>query len=202
MAAKQRPRKGWVYWVDPHKSVVSCKMGHKYLYDLTIDYIECKHPSCALQINPSRVLRQTHPYVVWSRDEFHDTYNRVDVFTALPLTSSQKDKGLPTIYPIEPTSKNGLRKDGYVLVHQIVTIDANCFKDTDGRWKERIGQLNKKDKQEIERRLKYYLDISEEPNGDWFVRNASIELLKKVYESLPNEEKEKALEELVDLEIE
>lgn len=57
--------------------------------------------------------------------------------------------GLPTTYPIKPTTQNGLHKHSYALIHQIITIDVNCLKEKDGKWKERIGQLTKKDKEKM-----------------------------------------------------
>lgn len=149
-------------------------------------------------MNPSRVLRQEHPYVVWSGNEFSDKYQTSTV-TVIPLTSSENQMGLPTTYPIKPTTQNGLHKHSYALVNQIITIDVNCLRENDGKWKERIGQLTKKDKNKINERLKYYFSISDEITDDWFMNHSSIELLKKVYQYLQNDEKDIALEELLDL---
>lgn len=54
-----------------------------------------------------------------------------DLYSVIPLTSSsrERDKGLPTAYPLKATSKNGLDQDSFALVHQIVTIDGNSFKN-------------------------------------------------------------------------
>ena len=92
----------------------------------------------------------------------------------------------------------GLTDKSYVLVHQICTVDGNCFKKLNGDWLERMGQLQSKDKNKIEERLKYSLGLSSEPTDDWFQQNASPELLKKIYGYMPDSLKMKALEDLVD----
>lgn len=197
--AGQRPRQGWVYWIDPHTVVLRCKNGHRYVYGIPEPgMVVCKHGACNLPINSSRVFRGEHPYIVWSSNKFHDTYNKIDVYTAIPLTTSERDKGLPTTYPIKSTSRNGLSKNSFALVHQICTLDANCFKDLNGTWKQRVGQLDKTDKRAIEKRLKYYFDIQENPGDDWFANNASLELLDKVFGHLPHDKQEEAILNLID----
>lgn len=196
--AGQRPRKGWVYFINPHRVALRCGNGHKYIYNMTAPReMECKHKGCNSTVNPSRVFRGEHPYIVWINPKFHDTYGAVEVLTAIPLTTSEREKGLPTTYPVKPTRENGLTEDGYALVHQITTIDANCFKDKNGNWKRRTGQLGKHDKDMIEERLRYYLDISENPSDDWFLENANLNLLQKIFFLLPAEEREEAIESLI-----
>jgi mRNA interferase MazF len=95
-------------------------------------------------------------------------------------------------------SKNGLDKKSYALVHQLCTIDGSCFKKSNGDWLERIGQLQSKDRDKIEERLKYLLGLSSEPTDDWFQHNASPELLRKIYGYMPDSLRIQALEELVD----
>ncbi len=46
--------------------------------------------------------------------------------------------------------------------------------------------------------LKYFLNIQENPSDDWFVKNASPEILKKMFDNLPEESKQSAIEELID----
>ncbi|MFN6325670.1 MAG: hypothetical protein ACK4WN_09155 [Aphanizomenon sp.] len=41
------------------------------------------------------------------------------------------------------------------------------------------------------------MGLTENPSDDWWAKNASIELLKKVYYFLPNKEKSQAIEELI-----
>ncbi|WP_238361086.1 hypothetical protein [Iningainema tapete] len=57
--------------------------------------------------------------------------------------------------------------------------------------------MDKADKEAIELRLKYYLNITENPSEDWFLQNASPELLKKVFDYLPEDTKNLAIEELI-----
>jgi mRNA interferase MazF len=115
------------------------------------------------------------------------------------LTSQETYKGLPTTYPVNATTRNGLDNKSYILVHQLTTVEANCFKDADGNWSERIGQLGPEEKQGIEKRLKYFLNIQENPSEDWFKKNASIELLQKVLDFLPDQEtKNRGIEALID----
>ena len=199
--AGYRPRQGWFYFINPHRVSLRCKLGHTHIYDLNEPgELECRTTSCTLQINSSRVFRGEHPYIIWTNDRFQDDYNYIETFTVIPLTSSsrEQDKGLPTAYPINPTIKNGLNKNFFALVHQICTVDANCFKDSAGDWLNRIGQLEKPDRESIEERLKYFFNLIENPSEDWFAKNASPELLKKVFDYLLENTKNLALEELID----
>jgi mRNA-degrading endonuclease toxin of MazEF toxin-antitoxin module len=150
-------------------------------------------------INSSRVFRGKHPYIVWTSDEFQDESTYIQTLTLIPLTSQETSKGLPTVYPINSTTTNGLDKNSFALVHQICTVDANCFKDSQGDWLKRVGQLNQADKEAIEERLKYFLNLGDNPGEDWFIKNASPELLQKVFNHLPDETtKSMAIEKLID----
>ena len=184
--------------ISPSRTVVRCKVGHEYWYEHGLHMVECKEPSCTLSVNPSRVLRGEHPYVVWSHNEFQDAYSkRVGVITVIPLSSSEGHKGLPTVYPIKPTTKNGLTKLSYALVHQVTTVDLNSLREVSGAWKARLGQLDSTDKGQIEKRLLYYLNLFESEE-DWLARNATKELLVKVYARLSDEQKESVLEQLLE----
>jgi mRNA-degrading endonuclease toxin of MazEF toxin-antitoxin module len=174
-------------------------LGHTYIYDLPEPgEAECQHQSCQLQINSSRVFRGSHPHIIWTSDQFQDDSNYIDTFTVIPLTSSERNKGLPTTYPVKATSRNSLDKDSFALVHQVCTVDANSFKDSKGDWLIRIGQLDKSDREAIEERLKFFLGIKETPTEDWFAQNATPELLKKVYFNLSEDDQSRVLEELID----
>ena len=94
-------------------------------------------------------------------------------------------------------SKNGLTTKSYALVHQLYPIDGNCFKKIDGNWIERMGQLELRDKTEIEQRLKFSLGLSSVTTDD-FLRSMTPELFKKAYGHLPDDLKMKALEDLID----
>jgi mRNA interferase MazF len=65
-------------------------------------------------------------------------------------------------------------------------------------WLDRMGQLDATDKKEIERRLKYFFGVAHSPDEDWFKQNASPELVQKIFGYLPNTEKNKVLETLLE----
>jgi hypothetical protein len=62
---------------------------------------------------------------------------------------------------------------------------------------ERMGQLDSRDRREIEQRLKFSLELSS-PTTDDFLRNMTPELFKKAYGDLADDLKMKALEDLID----
>jgi mRNA-degrading endonuclease toxin of MazEF toxin-antitoxin module len=198
--AGQKPRQGWIYIINPSRVSVRCKHEHDHIYEINEPgKIKCKTISCTQMINSSRVFRGKHPYIVWTSDQFQDESTYIQTFTLIPLTSKETYKGLPTTYPINPTSKNGLDKKSFALVHQICTVDANCFKDSRGHWLKRVGQLDKGDKEAIEERLKYYFNLEDNPGEKWVSENASIELLQKVFNYLPDETtKSMAIDKLID----
>ncbi|MEG4348685.1 type II toxin-antitoxin system PemK/MazF family toxin [Microcoleus sp. LAD1_D3] len=198
--AGQKPRQGWIYFINPYRVSLRCKLGHHHIYEIhEPGKIECKTISCTQVINSSRVFRGEHPYIVWTSDQFQDESKYIQTLTLIPLTSQETYKGLPTVYPINSTSTNGLSKNSFALVHQICTVDANCFKDSQGEWLKRVGQLDKADKEAIEERLKYFLNLGDNPGADWFIENASIEFLQKVFNYLPDETtKSMAIEKLID----
>lgn len=194
--AGQKPRQGWIYWINPYRVSLRCKLGHVHIYNLDEPgEVECQ--TCNSYINSSRVFRGTHPYIIWTSDQFQDESGYIATFSVIPLTSQTTFNGLPTTYPINSTVRNGLEKNSYVLVHQISTVDANCFKDSSENWLNRIGQLDKADKEAIEERLKYFLNIQDNPSEDWFAQNASPEIVKKVFDYLSEEDKSSVIEELI-----
>lgn len=194
--AGQKPRQGWIYFINPYRVSLRCKLGHVHIYNLDEPgEVECQ--TCKDNINSSRVFRGTHPYIIWTSDQFQDESGYIATFSLIPLTSQTTFNGLPTTYPINCTARNGLNKNSYVLVHQICTVDANCFKDPSENWLNRIGQLDKADKEAIEERLKYFLNIQDNPSEDWFAQNASSEIVKKVFNYLSEEEKRSVIEELI-----
>ncbi len=197
--AGKRPKLGWIYMINPHLVSLRCQKGHQHIYNLNAPgEVICKTDFCDLTINSSRVLRGFHPYIVWENNEFKENTNYLQTFTVIPLTSQDTFAGLPTTYPITTNQKNGLSNKSYALVNQICTVDGNCFKDNLGNWLERLGQLDKYDQEEIKKRLRYYLNLNNEPDDDWFKKNASPELLKKVFEQIPDKNKEEALNNLLD----
>ena len=197
--AGKRPRQGWIYKINPYRVSLSCHGGHQHFYDLTEpSEVDCKHSGCDQLINSSRVFRGFHPYIIWSSDEFQDETGYIKTFTVIPLTSQTTFAGLPTVYPITKTKANGLTADSYALVHQICTVDGNCFKDGMGDWLVRIGQLSLDDKEETNQTLAYYLNFPLNPSDDWFRENASPELVRKVYSYLSVSEKKHILETLLD----
>jgi mRNA interferase MazF len=131
----KKPRQGWIYFINPYRLSLRCKLGHYHIYHLDEPgEIYCKTNFCMQIINSSRVFRGEHPYIIWTSDKFQDNSDYIDTFTVIPLTSStrERDKGLPTAYPINATVRNGLDKQSFALVHQICTVDANCFNDSCG----------------------------------------------------------------------
>ncbi|MDB9311693.1 type II toxin-antitoxin system PemK/MazF family toxin [Spirulina sp. CS-785/01] len=197
--AGQRPRQGWIYKINPYRVSLRCRSGHQYFYDLSEPReLTCQHSGCNLVINSSRVFWGDHPYIIWENNKFQDEENYIETFTAIPLTSKTTYAGLSTAYPITKTARNGLEKTSYALVHQICTVDGTCFKDSQGDWLVRIGQLSKDDKLKIEETLIYYLNINREPTEDWFRENASPKLLKKVFDLLPEDDREGDLKNLLD----
>jgi mRNA interferase MazF len=195
----QRPRKGWIYMINPFRVSLRCKLGHIHFYDLNEPgEVTCKTASCSQTFNSSRVFRGTHPYIIWMNDEFQNDSGYIQTFIVIPLTSQETYKGFPTTYPINSTSHNQLERKSYALIHQLTTIDGNCLKDSQGNWLTRMGQIDSYDKESIERRLKYALDIQDNPSDDWFVKNASPELLRKIFHHIPEEKKQSVIEELIE----
>jgi mRNA-degrading endonuclease toxin of MazEF toxin-antitoxin module len=197
--AGRRPKQGWIYFINPYQVSLRCSLVHIYIYELTEPGdVDCRHPSCRCKLNSSHVFRGEHPHIIWTSDQFQDEYNYIETFTVLPLTTKTRDTGLPTTYPLPPNQNNGLSEKSYVLVHQLITVDANCFKNSNGNWLERVGQVTKDDRQEIDERLKYFLAMPENPE-DWLIKNASPEILVKVFDCLPSvETKKQAIEQLID----
>jgi mRNA interferase MazF len=193
----QRPKQGWIYFINPYRVSLRCHSGHVHIYELNEPgEVECK--TCQDTINSSRVFRGEHFHIIWTSDEFQDKSRYKATFSAIPLTSQETYKGLPTTWPINPTQKNGLYETSYALVHQLFTVEANCFKDSAGNWLERKGQLERADKDAIDERLKFHLGLIDNPSDEWFIKNANIEILKKVFDFLPNKElKSQAIEELI-----
>ena len=185
--------------INPYRVFLKCRSGHQHIYNLDEPKeIECKTDSCSLVINSSRVFRGTHPYIIWTNDRFNDEFDYIQTFTVIPLTSQTTSLGLPTTYPITNTARNGLDKKSYALVHQICTVDGNCFKDVSGNWQNRCGQLEANDKSGIENRLKYFLGFDNTPDDDWFRNNAAPELIQMIFNYLPNEKKQETMEILLD----
>jgi mRNA interferase MazF len=197
--AGQSPRQGWVYMINPHRVSLRCSQGHQHIYNLNLPgELICKASLCSLMMNSSRVFRGTHPYIIWTSDQFQDDSKYIQTFAVIPLTSQTTFAGLPTTYPITSTSSNGLSIKSYALTHQVYTVDGNCLKDSDGNWLSRDGQLDKKDKAAIMQRLKYFLGCDNNPTEDWFRKSATPELIQKIYGYLPAPEKARLLEELID----
>jgi mRNA interferase MazF len=185
--------------INPHRISLRCNNGHQHIYNLDEPgEINCQTASCSLTINSSRVFRGTHPHIIWTSNKFQDVSGYIQTFTVIPLTSKTTFSGLPTTYPITNTTRNGLGSRSYVLVHQICTVDGNCFKNKFGDWLNRNGQLDKNDKDEIQKRLKYFLGFDNEPDEDWFKKNATSDLVQRVFDYLPDSEKSALIESLLD----
>ncbi len=95
--AGQKPRQGWIYFINPYRVSLRCRVGHTHIYDLDEPgEVQCQTISCTENINSSRVFRGTHPYVVWTGDEFQDESGYIATFSVIPLTSQTTSNGLPT----------------------------------------------------------------------------------------------------------
>lgn len=202
--AGKTPRPGWIYLVNPQKISLRCQHNHNHIYEISEPgELKCKTVDCNLIINSSRVLRGEHHYLFWEIDQLQDNSQCLQTFTVIPLTFQETCKGLPTAYPINSTSKNGLDRNSLALVHQICTVDANCFKDSQGNWFERVGQVDKGDKESIEERLRYFLNLGNDSSDDWLMNNVSVEVLEKVFDYLPKDMTKKIdLEKVIsDLEL-
>ena len=199
--AGQKPKQGWVYLINPYRVFLRCLLGHVHIYSLDkTDNIYCKTASCRQIINYSKKFRGEQPYIIWKSDKLKNGLNDINTFTAIPLLFDirEEDKGLPTVYPINPTNRNGFEKQSFAFTHEIFTVDAKCFKNAKGDWLNRIGQIDKPDKQAIEERLKYFLDIQENPSGDWFIQNTSLEILREVFDNLSLDNQYSALVDFID----
>ena len=65
--AGQKPRLGWIYMIDPRRVILRCSLGHEHIYDISgPEELNCSYSSCTQKINSSRVMRGTHPHIVWS----------------------------------------------------------------------------------------------------------------------------------------
>jgi mRNA interferase MazF len=173
-----------------------CNSGHIHRYSRSQDLVvTCQSKGCSNTINSSHVFRGYHPYIIWTDENYNDRYKKT--FTAIPCTSKDTLAGLPTVFPINESSRNGLEKKSYALIHQVCTVDAACFKDQDDRWMPRLGTLDKKDLEMVEERLIYHLglfDGSQNLLSNYVRENSSVELLKQLFDCLPDEQKNEALE--------
>lgn len=194
--AGRKPCQGWIYQVNPMRVILRCKAGHEHLYNISgPEELNCFNSSCTLKINSSRVMRGTHPYIIWS----DYSYGKFHLYHAIPLTSKDTFRGLPTAYPIKVNPRNGLTCNSLALIHQLIPIDPECFKEANGRWMERIGVINTDEKKDIDERLRVALNLSSNLNEDWFTENASPELLEKVFLKLDPSQRENAISRLIDL---
>ncbi len=188
--AGSKPRQGWIYFLKPDRVSLRCQLGHYHMYNLEQPgEISCKTNSCTQVIDFSRVFHGEQPYIIWIGDIFLNDFNYTDTVTVIPLALStqEQDKGLPTAYPINATARNGLGKQYFALVHQICAVDDICFKDAKGDWLNRVGQIDKPDKQALEERLAYFINIPGNLSDDWFVKSAFPEVLNNFFNHLPED---------------
>ena len=191
----RKPRPNWIYMIDPKRVALKCKNGHNHVYDISgVSELDCFETNCNLTLNSSRVMRGKHPHIIWS--EY--SYGKFQAYHVIPLTSKDTFRGLPSVYPIRKNIKNSLDKDSLALVHQLTIVDSECFKYGNGSWMQRMGTISQDIRKEIELRLKFSLNLSENPSDDWFAANASPQLLKKIFSGLNEEQKENALTDLLD----
>lgn len=191
---EQKPRPGWIYMINPKRVVLRCRRGHEHVYDISgPEELNCSEESCVLKINSSRVIRGLHPHIVWS--EF--IVDKLHFYLVIPLTSKDTFRGLPTSYPIKANLQNGLNHTSITLVHQLTTVDAECFKEPNGTWMKRLGVISADEKKDIEARLMLALNLPNSPSEDWFTQNASTELLEKIFMLMDTSQREGAISRLL-----
>lgn len=193
--AGQRPRQGWIYMINPRRVVLKCSLGHERIYDISgPEELNCFSSLCTKKINSSRVMRGTHLHIVWS--EYN--YGKFHLYHAIPLTSKDTFRGLPTAYPIKANPRNGLSCNSLALVHQLTPIDLECFKGADSDWMKRTGVINADERSDIEERLRLALNLQNYPSEEWFTQNASLELLEKVFMLIAPSQQEDGISRLMD----
>lgn len=158
---------------DPNTVYVTCwKCTQRHGYEVA-GIRHCQTPNCDnANINVSHVQRRKRPYLVWTANKAIDRHHAV--IHVIPLTSSsdaEHVKGLPSTYPIRPSSKNGLTVKSFALVHQLTAVDARCLQKPKPNgngfdWMERIGNIDRNDRSQIAERIRE-LFLPEE--DDWFV---------------------------------
>ncbi|HAC64421.1 MAG TPA: hypothetical protein DCF68_12985 [Cyanothece sp. UBA12306] len=186
--AGQKPRQGWIYYLRSDRIFLNCKFGHVHLYDLNQNKeLICQELSCNYRFNYLQIFREHGPHIVWKVNLIKDDFNARDSLIVIPLTTREHEKGLPTVYPLNPTLKHGFEQKLFTLIHRIYEVDVHCLKDRDGNWLQRIGQLDKVDKEAITKRLKYCHLIQQDFGQDCIVKNSSPNTLKNMFIYLAND---------------
>jgi len=202
MAAKRMtPRQGWVYMIDASTVLATCRGGHFQFAHLDVGEADCVRADCTQKVNLSHVQRGPRPYVVWSHSDLLDGQKMYNTITAIPLTSKSTYNGLPTTYPINKSTKNGLTERSHAIITQITAIDHRAFKEQENSkdvWRHRVGQLDKDDKEAIAARIAYLFGVDETPSPDWFKQHASIDLIEQVFDNLPADQRSVAIERLIE----
>lgn len=62
----------------------------------------------------------------------------------------------------------------------------------------RLGVISTAERKDIEERVRFALNLPSDPNEDWFTRNASPELLEKVFMQIELNQREGAISRLID----
>lgn len=194
----QKPRLGWIYFVNPHVVVKKCRAGHISTYHLEAPGFElCKKKGCNEEVNTSHIQRGEHPYIIWTSQLLQDAAgSSLKTFIVIPLTSQTTFTGLPTTYPLAPNAENGLSRKSYALISQMQSLDASCLRDRDGNWKEKVGVLGKKDKDRIHKRICFALDT---PKDDSFMGDNPQAKIKDLFQQVPEDGRSSLIEELIGL---
>lgn len=179
----QKPRKGWIYRINPAFMALRCPDKHVYQYPLDkVRKVECQHPGCNMTITKTcRVFAGTHYYIYWGRDDLS-----TGVVQAIPLTSRETHVGLPTSLFLRASDENGTRLNGYALIHQITPLDERVFKNAHG-WLQRDGSLTKGQKRDVERRIEYLFQVGQEHPGAQQIPPA--DLIMNLFPQVPTADK-------------
>ena len=76
----------------------------------------------------------------------------LQIVAIIPLTANLKALRFPFVFPIDPNKKNGLRTQSVALVFHVRAIDER-------RLVKKIGELDKRDIDQINHILKKMLDL-------------------------------------------
>jgi len=104
-------------------------------------------------INPRSGSEQSgiRPVLIISHNGFNTTQNWKSIIIVPVSTSINQAQRTPTIVKVSP-DESGLEKESSILCHQITTLDK-------GKLLKKIGNLNGDKLKEVEKAIKYSLDM-------------------------------------------
>ncbi len=195
--------------IDPARMFKQCKRGH--WSRMTHDFHEqtCPVSGCGLKFSVTGVHSGPHPYLVWGANKIH---TKLRTFTCIPMSSKPYYEGMDSVFTLDPHKTNGLTSRSHLLCQQVCSVEPGCFKDPQGDWIARIGLLNKENLDKVAARLYNWFDL--EPSirrwARWMVSPDAVvealtgfdspqieQVLQAVLKSIPEDERERAVEELL-----